>query len=72
VAFHRVPCFRGPTVIKSFPADVIRPRKHDSPHRIASGGNAVIAFVVPCGQARQSGEHAFGAPRRFSDTPYPQ
>jgi hypothetical protein len=62
----------APTMLKSFPADVIRPRKHDSPHRIASGSNAMIAFVAPCGQARPSGEHAFAAPRRCSDTPYPQ
>jgi hypothetical protein len=67
-----VPCSHGPTLIKSFPADVIRPRMHDSAQRIASGGNAVIAFVVPCGQARQSGEHDFAAPRRFGDRPYPQ
>ncbi len=65
-------CLCCATVIKSFPAGPIRPRKRDSPRRIASGGNAVIAFVVPCGQVRQSGEHAFAAPRGFSDTPYPQ
>jgi 5-methylcytosine-specific restriction endonuclease McrA len=59
-------------MIRSLPANLVRPPKPASPRRTGSGGNTGNALAVPRGQARQSGEPAFAAPLGFSDTPYPR
>src|SRR6266851_4249406 len=66
---HTLP---GPSMLRSLPANLVRPPKPASPRRTGSGGNTGNALAVPRGQARQSGEPAFATPLCFSDTPYPQ
>jgi hypothetical protein len=66
------PYFGGPSLIRSLPANLVRPPNPASPRRTGSGGNTVNALAVPRGQARQSCEPAFAVPLDFSDTPYSQ
>jgi hypothetical protein len=49
-------------MIRSLPANLVRPPKPASPRRTGSDGNTQSALAVPRGQARQSGEPAFAAP----------
>jgi hypothetical protein len=72
IAPRRLPCFRHSTLIELFRADIIRPRKEDSPRRTGSVGETVNAHVLRFGHAGQSSEHAFAALFGFSDTLYPQ
>ena len=64
--------FAGPSLVRSLPANLVRPPKPGSPRRTGRGGNTVNVLAVPRGQARQSGEPAFAAPLGYSDTPFPQ
>ena len=49
-------------MIRSLPANLVRPPNPASPRRTASGGNTANALAVSRDQARQSGEPAFAAP----------
>jgi hypothetical protein len=56
------PCFAGPSMLRSLPANLVRAPKPASPRRTGSGGNTGNALAVHRVQARQSGEPAFAAP----------